>query len=392
MRNISIIGAGYVGFSIGVLLSQYNKIFFYDNDEYKVGLIQKGESILNEPKMESLLNTYLQNINASNNLYDACKDAEIILICIPTDFDETSKGFDTSAIEKIIKGIYEFNKTSLIVIKSTVDIGFTKKIKEEIKSDKIIFSPEFLREGQAIHDNLYPTRIVIGGGDAISKTYVESINQICLKKDCKVYFMSSTEAESVKLFSNTFLAMRISFFNELDSFAASNNLNAESIISAVSSDDRIGHYYNNPSFGYGGYCLPKDTKCLSEILHEDNGALIKSIDKSNQKRIENIAQIILQRNIKNIGIYKLEMKKGATNFRESSIIKIIQILLKDNLNILLYEPALDKKEFQGIKNVKNFEDFVKKSDLIIANRLSNELKEIKDFNNKVFSRDIYNYY
>jgi len=383
--KISIVGAGYVGSSLGVLLAKKNHVTFLDIDSEKINLIQNRKTHLKEKELKKYLKDKKLSISGSTSYEIALKNSDYVLICTPTDFNEKNNFFDTTIVEQVIKKVRSINKSSLIVIKSTVPVGFTESMQKKYKTKNIIFSPEFLREGFSIEDNLYPSRIIIGSESTKAKEFSKLLKNISLKKT-PTFFMKPSEAEAVKLFSNTYLAMRVSFFNELDSYCLFNEFDSKFIISGVSADPRIGNYYNNPSFGYGGYCLPKDTKQLLANYDEVPQRLIKAIVKSNELRKDLISKKILESSPKVIGIFLLSMKAGSDNFRSSSIKGIIQRLKKAKKEILIYEPNLKDKKFMGLYIEKDLKTFKKKSDLIISNRYSNRLNDVK---NKVFSRDIF---
>ncbi len=385
MIKITVVGAGYVGTSLGALLARKNEITFLEKDTKKVDLLQNKNTHLKENKLKKLLRERELNFSASNNYKDSLKNSEFVIICTPTNFDQKNNKFDTSIVELVIQETRKINKSALIVIKSTVPVGFTEKMQKKYKTKNIIFSPEFLREGHSVNDNLYPSRIIIGSSNKKAKNFSNLLQQIS-KKKITSYFMKSSEAEAVKLFSNTFLAMRVSFFNELDSYSLFKDFDSKSIISGVSADPRIGNFYNNPSFGYGGYCLPKDTKQLLANYDSIPQRLIKAVVNSNEVRKDFISDKIIESSAKVIGIYLLTMKKGSDNFRSSSIQGIIRRLKKTKKEIIIYEPSLDKEKFLGLEVTKDLNFFKKKADLILANRYS---KKIEDVKKKIFSRDIF---
>ena len=385
--RISIIGAGYVGLSNAVLLSTKYDVICYDIDKAKVDLINDKKSPIKDKLISQYLRTKKISLKATSQLDLSIFKSKIIIISTPTNFDNKKNKFDTSSIDQILKKLSSKKVQSTIVIKSTVSIGYTESVCKKYKKLKIYFSPEFLREGKALEDNLYPSRIIIGGNDKYSREFIQTIKSVALKKNIKTLYMSNSEAESVKLFSNTYLATRVSFFNELDSFCLEKKLDSKSIIDGLSSDSRIGDIYNNPSFGFGGYCLPKDTKQLRSSFGNIPNALIKSLGNSNRLRKKHIVNDILKLKYRNIGIYLLAMKKDSDNFRESSIIDIIKLLRKSSKNIFIYEPLLnEKKTIFGCNVLNDFEKFLKKSDIIITNRYSHKLNKVS---NKVYTRDIY---
>ncbi len=386
--KITVAGVGYVGLSLATLLSQDNEVIAYDIDNIKIDLINKRISPIKDKDIETFFKTKKLNLQATSDYKLAFKDSEYIIICTPTNYDEKTNEFDTTSVENVIQKILKTNLSSTIVIKSTVPVGYTDKIKEQYKINSIIFSPEFLREGSALFDNLYPSRIIVGGQSIKGIEFAELLKKASLKKDVEIKIMKSSEAEAVKLFANTYLALRIAFFNELDTFAESKNLDPKSIIDGISSDSRIGNYYNNPSFGYGGYCLPKDTKQLKSNYNNIPENLISAIINSNETRKKYISESILKYNPSVIGIYRLIMKKDSTNFRESAILDIIKEINKKNNNvrIIIYEPLLHINSFNGFEIVNDFNVFKEQSDIILANRIDERIKN----NKKVYTRDIYN--
>ncbi len=384
--KICIIGAGYVGTSLACILAKRHDVHILEIDKRKVSLINNSQCPISDKSIENFFNKNHPLITATNNVEDAFINTNFFIIALPTNFDEASQSFDTTLVSQTIESILNKTTSGLIVIKSTVPAGFTKSLRERFNTNRIIFSPEFLREGTALQDNLYPSRIIVGNESKASKDFLNILEQSAEKKPIVSMLMSSEEAETVKLFSNTFLAMRIAFFNELDSFAMSNSLNSMNVIEGVSADDRIGNYYNNPSFGYGGYCLPKDTKQLVKNYEGVPQTLIEAIVSSNTIRIKFIADSIISLHPSKVGIYKLSMKKGSLNARSSSILGVIEHLKESGIEILIYEPSiLDLQESYGIieRDLKIFKNEV---DLIVCNRFSEELADVK---NKVFSRDIY---
>lgn len=383
--KITVVGSGYVGMSMSVLLSQNNQVTVYDIDDNKVKKINNKQSTV----QDSLINEYLLNkelhLSATSNQNEAYTKADFVVMALPTDFNEEDKSFDTSILDKEIECVIEKNSNSTVIIKSTIPIGHTNKLRNVFNTNRILYSPEFLREGNALADNLNPSRIIIGDSSIEAKKFGEVLKSVA-KNNSNIIYMNSSEAESVKLFSNSYLAMRVAFFNELDSFALSNNLQTKNIIDGISKDTRIGSDYNNPSFGYGGYCLPKDTKQLLSNFEGIPQSIIKSIVDSNIKRKDFIADHIINGDHKFIGFYRLIMKSGSDNFRSSAIQGIIERIKKSKTKMYIYEPLLDEKEFENITVIKNLEEFKSKSELIIANRISEDLKDVSE---KVFSRDIF---
>jgi UDPglucose 6-dehydrogenase len=343
VSNITVIGTGYVGMSLSVLLSKDNHVKAYDIDKKKVAMINDGKSPIQDKDIQEYLKSKRLKLRATNNKIEALNNADFIIIATPTNYDPSTNYFDTSSVDLSVRDSIEINKEALIIIKSTIPIGHTNKLQEKFKTNKIIFSPEFLREGKALYDNLHPSRIVLGSNIKEAHDFAEILSKAALKKDIKKLFLSSSEAEAIKLFANTYLAMRVSFFNELDSFALSNDLDSKNIIEGVSSDDRIGSGYNNPSFGYGGYCLPKDTKQLLANYKEIPQSLISSIVESNSVRKDFIANFIQSKNPNSVGFYRLVMKKGSDNVRESASIGLIDRLNKVGIKTKIYEPLITDK-------------------------------------------------
>ena len=387
MSNITVIGTGYVGMSLSVLLSKDNHVKAYDIDKKKVAMINDGKSPIQDKDIQEYLKSKRLKLRATNNKIEALNNADFIIIATPTNYDPSTNYFDTSSVDLSVRDSIEINKEALIIIKSTIPIGHTNKLQEKFKTNKIIFSPEFLREGKALYDNLHPSRIVLGSNIKEAHDFAEILSKAALKKDIKKLFLSSSEAEAIKLFANTYLAMRVSFFNELDSFALSNDLDSKNIIEGVSSDDRIGSGYNNPSFGYGGYCLPKDTKQLLANYKEIPQSLISSIVESNSVRKDFIANFIQSKNPNSVGFYRLVMKKGSDNVRESASIGLIDRLNKVGIKTKIYEPLITDKYINESEVLSDKRLFFSESDLIVANRMFPELEQ---FSNKVITRDIFN--
>lgn len=388
MSNITIVGCGYVGMSLAVMLSKKYKVIAYDTDHEKVDKINKRISPIKDPEIEKVFKSERLNLISTIDAKIAYERPEFIIISTPTNFDPVTNFFDTSIVEKVASEALKMSPDSTLIIKSTVPIGFTDSLRKKLGSEKIIFSPEFLREGTALYDNLNPSRIILGDSSLEAEKFA-NILQNCMKKDkkdVKVFFFSSAEAEAVKLFSNTYLAARISFFNELDNFCLTNSLNTSNVINGVCSDSRISFGYNNPSFGFGGYCLPKDTKQLSANFLDIPHELISSVNKSNLFRKEFIVEKILESNPKTVGIYKLAMKHGSDNFRESAVLYIAERLAERNIKILIYDPALPEKEFGDMLVVESISIFKDQADIIIANRHADELEDVM---NKTFTRDIF---
>lgn len=384
--KIAIAGCGYVGLSMATLLSKKHNVVALDIMQNKVEMINKRVSPIKDSYIEKYFTEEKLSLKATTDYKDAFEGAEYIIICTPTNYDENNNVFDTSSVEDTIERVQLMEKKPTIIIKSTIPIGFTNMMRKKYKMKNIIFSPEFLREGKALYDNLYPSRIIVGEKSEEGKKFANILKEVSLKAEVEIKLMDSMEAEAVKLFSNTYLAMRVAYFNELDSFCEIKGLSSKDIIEGMGLDNRIGMHYNNPSFGYGGYCLPKDTKQLLASYHDIQNNLIKSIVESNMTRKKHIVKMVLERNPKVVGIYRLIMKKDSDNFRYSAIQDIIKMLKNKNIEILIYEPMLHTDNFDDCKVTNNFNLFSETSDIIMANRWEEKLEEIK---NKVYTRDIY---
>ena len=384
--KITVVGTGYVGMSISVLLALDHDVIALDIDQEKVNTINNGYSTIADIGVQTYLNEKKLSLVATTDKLEALFGAEFILVTVPTDYDEKTGYFDTSIVENVIRDCVSINPSALIIIKSTVPVGFTKKICKEFSTESIIFSPEFLREGSALFDNLHPSRIIVGGKDTRRKNFARLLEKASANSEVEVLLMSSCEAEAVKLFSNTYLAMRISFFNELDSYALTKRLDVRPIIKGVSLDQRIGDFYNNPSFGYGGYCLPKDTKQLLKNYKGVPQNIIQAIVSANITRKKFITKIIIEKNPSIVGVYRLAMKLSSDNFRSSAVIEIIKWLRKEGIQLIIYEPLFDKKRYLKCEIFHDIEAFIKKSDVILANRLEPELDLVSD---KVFTRDLF---
>lgn len=383
--KIAVAGIGYVGLSNAILLAQNNEVVILDIIPKKIEMINNKISPIEDNEIQEYLLKDL-NLTATMDKERAYAEADYIIVATPTNYDVTNNHFDTHAVEDVIHDVLRVNPVTPIIIKSTVPVGYTNELKHKLHINNLIFSPEFLREGKALYDNLYPSRIVIGEDSQRARRFADLLKEGALKRDIKVLYTGSTEAEAIKLFANTYLAMRVSFFNELDIYAEENNLSTKQIIEGICMDSRIGNYYNNPSFGYGGYCLPKDTKQLLADYGNIPNRLISAIVKSNDMRKEYITNKVLMKSTDTVGIYRLTMKTGSDNFREAAVKDIIENILKNGRKVIIYEPTLKEEKFINIPVIYDFNQFKDMSDIIIANRVTEELSEIKE---KVYTRDLY---
>ena len=385
--KITVVGSGYVGLSLAVLLAQNNDVVILDIDAVRVDKVNNKHSTVADDEIETFLAEKDLSLTATLDKQAAYKGASFVVVATPTNYDSDTNRFDTGSVDRVVSDALDLNADALVVIKSTIPVGHTKSLQQKHVTERVIFSPEFLREGQALKDNLYPSRIILGSEHESGKVFASLAAEGAKKKNIETLFMSSTEAEAVKLFANTYLAMRVSFFNELDSFALAHDLDTKSIIHGVCLDDRIGEGYNNPSFGYGGYCLPKDTKQLLANYDRVPQTLIQAIVSSNMTRKDFVSNEILKKNPKTVGFYRLVMKEGSDNFRSSAIQGVMKRIQAKGVEVVVYEPELESPQFLGSRVISDLEDFKKNCDIIIANRMAECLKDVRS---KCFSRDVFN--
>lgn len=387
MKRVSVVGLGYVGLSNAILLAQRNHVIAIDNDSNRVNLLNERKSPIQDMEINSYLKGHTLNLTATLDWKQAYLKSNLIIIATPTDYDEEKNYFNTSSVELVIENILTVNKEALIIIKSTIPVGFVERARKKFKTNNIVFSPEFLREGKALYDNLYPSRIIVGEKSERARDFANLLLEGALKKDVEILLTNSNEAEAIKLFANTYLALRVSFFNELDTYAEIKNLDAKQIIEGISLDPRIGNYYNNPSFGYGGYCLPKDTKQLLANYKDVPNDIIKAVVSSNKTRKKFIVDQILSRKPKTVGIYRLIMKHGSDNFRYSAVHTIISSLKNFGIKVIIYEPTLALDVFNECSVEHNLISFKNNSDLILTNRMDDDLLDVSE---KIYTRDLFN--
>ena len=385
-RTICVVGTSYVGLSIAVLLAEHHDVVSFDIDERRLELIARGESPISDPDIEERLATHHLRLSVTSDAREAYRDAEFVVVATPTNYDERTNYFDTSSVEQVVADVQAVNPDATAVIRSTVPVGFTASLRERLGTDNIVFSPEFLREGRALHDNLHPSRIIVGDAGPRGQRFARLLADAALDDDVPVLLTDSTEAEAIKLFANTYLAMRVAYFNELDTYAVTHGLDTRQIIEGVGLDPRIGAHYNNPSFGYGGYCLPKDTKQLLANYADVPQTLIEAIVSANTTRKDFVAADIVARGPRVVGIHRLIMKAGSDNFRSSSVQGVMKRVKAKGIEVIVYEPELAEDRFFGSEVVRDLDELKRRSDVIVANRLVDELRDVAD---KVYTRDLF---
>ncbi len=384
-HRICVVGTSYVGLSLAVLLARHHDVVAYDIDEHRVGLLRRGESPIVDPDIDGFLRDGTLRLRATTDPHDAYPGAEVVIVATPTDYDERTNYFDTSSVEQVVGDVRRIEPEATVVVKSTVPVGFTHALRERLGTDRVLFSPEFLREGRALHDNLHPSRVVVGDTGPRGRLVADLLAGAALDDDVPVLLTGSTEAEAIKLFANTYLAMRVAYFNELDTYAATHGLDTRQIIQGVSLDPRIGDHYNNPSFGYGGYCLPKDTKQLLANYADVPQTLIEAIVTANTTRKDFVASDVLARGPKVVGIHRLVMKSGSDNFRSSSVQGVMKRIKAKGVEVLVHEPELRVESFFGSR-VVGLDELKERCDVIVANRLTPELRDVAD---RVYTRDLF---
>lgn len=384
--KIAVVGIGYVGLATAVLLALNNEVIALDVVQAKVDMVNAGKSPIDDQEIEEFLATGKLNLQATMDKELAYRGADYVVIATPTDYDPDKNCFNTKSVDSVIEDVLTINPNGVMVIKSTVPLGFTSNVSARFNTDKVIFSPEFLREGQALHDCLYPSRIIIGEKSPRAREFANLLVQGARKEDVELLFTEATEAEAIKLFANSYLAMRISFFNELDTYAELKGLNAKEIITGVSLDPRIGDHYNNPSFGYGGYCLPKDTKQLQSNFAGIPNSIVGAIVEANDLRKDHVATMVLAKNPRVIGVHRLAMKTGSDNFRSAAVLDVIEKVRAKGIEVIIFEPTIDKGQFQGMEVVNDLSAFKTRSDVILANRIETNLLDVRE---KVYSRDLF---